>query len=119
MTDGGTSRRVRSEAAHPGQYWRDQMERRGITQAQMARQTGASHKHINQILQGNALPSEVLIIKMARVLYDDASQATQHAWALYTIQGKRLFDKAFRELDGWEPLPDLTHRGSAHDDDEE
>lgn len=97
---------------HPGGAWREQMERYGITQAQMARQTGASQKHINQILLGNSLPSPELVVKMAHVLRNDGEprDARNAARVLFNLQSRYLIEAAFRDLKTWQPLPDLPHR---------
>ena len=97
---------------HPGVFWRETLDRRNITQAQMARQTGASPKHINQILQGNALPSADLVVKMAHVLHeDDATEAHNAAIQMFTVQSRYLLQQSFKDLEEWKPYPDGSRRG--------
>lgn len=106
---------------HPGRAWREQLEKFNITQAQMARRTGASQKHINQILQGNALPSPDLVAKMARVLHeDDPVQARHWARMMFNVQGRHLIEKALNELREWNPQPEWhhRHRAVAHEEDQ-
>ena len=109
----GNKFELRQFTGHPGQAWRERMERHNVSQAQMARQTDTSPKHINQILQGNALPSAELVVKMARVLHEDDRDAQREAWMLYQIQGRHLIQEAFVELDEWRPHPDWSRRGQS------
>ena len=98
---------------HPGVAWRDALAKYDVTQAQMARQTGASQKHINQILQGNALPSPELVVKMAAVLHaaGEPRDARHAAILLFSLQSRYLIEAALKDLKTWQPLPDQPHRG--------
>ena len=73
---------------HPGEHWRGLLEDRMVAQATLAREVGASAKHINQIMQGHALPSAALVIKMAEVL--DAP-----AKLMWQLQSNFLFEEAW------------------------
>lgn len=106
----GNKFELRQFEGHPGLAWRERMDRHNVSQAQMARQTDTSPKHINQILQGNALPSAELVVKMARVLHDDDHAAHGEAWLMFQIQGRHLIQQAFTDLKEWTPHPDWRRR---------
>jgi transcriptional regulator with XRE-family HTH domain len=84
---------------HPGVYWRRALDRGsnglGVTQAALARKIGCSKKHLNQILQGKALPSAKLTIRFA-----DALGPRVSASRLWRDQAAYLFEQAKHELDG-------------------
>ena len=67
----GRSPRVHTRVNAPGIYVRRVIEDRGLTQAAVARGVGITTKHMNQILQGRALPSAVLTVQLARFLEVD------------------------------------------------
>jgi transcriptional regulator with XRE-family HTH domain len=107
-TGSGGFRALRHDAVHPGVLWREEMDRRDVTQAEMSRRTGKSAKHINQILQGNALPSAETVVKMARVLHDDDESEAQHvARVMFGLQGRHLLQQALTKFRDWRPRPDF------------
>jgi len=73
---------------HPGEHWRGVLEDRGIPQSTLAREVGVSTKHINRIMQCQALPSAALVIRMAQVL--DAP-----AKLMWQLQSNYLFEEAW------------------------
>jgi DNA-binding XRE family transcriptional regulator len=57
--------------SHPGPHLRELIDKTGLRQVTVARQVGVTTKHLNQILQGRALPSLLVTIALARVLRAD------------------------------------------------
>lgn len=87
---------------HPGEGWRELLDRYGVTQAELARATATSAKHINQILQGNALPSAHLVLTMAKVVADRANGAYPDggrllAKLMWNMQSRHVFDEALSD----------------------
>lgn len=39
---------------HPGEILGEELETRGVSQAQLARETGVSPKHINEVIKGHS-----------------------------------------------------------------
>lgn len=93
---------ITDDGGHPGPAWKELLDAHGITQAQVARQTHTSAKHINQIMQGVALPSAQLVVKMAAVL--DASKHSHHdggrrmARLMWGMQSRYVLEEATHEV---------------------
>lgn len=90
---------------HPGSGWRELLETHGVTQAELARETATSAKHINQILQGHALPSAHLVLSMAKVVAERANgtypdEGRRLARLMWNMQSRHVFDEALLSMLG-------------------
>lgn len=100
---------------HPGEGWRELLETYGVTQAELARGTMTSAKHINQILQGYALPSAHLVLSMAKVLADHAKgdypdDGRRLARLMWNMQSRHVFDEAMLTAQGQREARDARDR---------
>jgi len=71
-----------------------------MTQLDLATRSGVSKKHVNQIVQGQALPSAVTVAKLARVLDSTRPLEKQDggrrlARALWSLQSQYVLAHAF------------------------
>lgn len=73
-----------SNPQHPGLAWRAALETVGQSQSHTAKALGCSTKHLNQVLQGHALPSATLTLRFAQHVAADAT-VLWHAQADYTL----------------------------------
>lgn len=58
----------RDWTVHPGETLGEALDERGMSQAEFARRTGLSAKHVNLIIKGKAGYSAEVAIRMERVL---------------------------------------------------
>lgn len=101
-------------ARPPGETLKDQLDALGIPQADLARRTGLSTKHINQIVQGTAVLSPETALLLERVVGIRASMWNQleASWRTHlTHESER---HALKGRLGWMdrfPLGELVDRG--------
>ena len=55
-------------SVHPGEILLDELQERGWTQAHLARQTGFTNKHVNQVVKGHAHIGVAFAVALERVL---------------------------------------------------
>ncbi|MEU0940983.1 ImmA/IrrE family metallo-endopeptidase [Embleya sp. NPDC005971] len=83
MTLGADVYEYAPQTAHPpGETLKEALEERGITQVDLARRTGLSTKHINQIVQGSAAlsPETALLLERVTGLPATVWNALEAAW---------------------------------------
>ena len=81
---------AQDEVVHPGVAWRQAIEERKLRQKDICVDLGLSEKHLSQILNGKALPSVDLVVKMA----DYMGLPVRTMW---NIQARYVLDSALRE----------------------
>ncbi|MDX3523343.1 ImmA/IrrE family metallo-endopeptidase [Streptomyces scabiei] len=98
----------------PGETLKETLEVLGIPQADLARRTGLSTKHINQVIQGTAAlsPDTALLLERATGVPARLWNAREAAWR--TQLAREEEEKALSEHLGWLdrfPLRELVSRG--------
>lgn len=79
------------EPRHPSELWRWALEESELSQAEVARRMGVSHKHLNQILNGHVGPSATMTVRFARATGTSAR-------LLWGAQADHLLADAIREV---------------------
>ncbi|MGV9272301.1 ImmA/IrrE family metallo-endopeptidase [Streptomyces griseosporeus] len=103
----------------PGETLKETLELLGIAQADLARRTGLSTKHINQVIQGTAplSPDTALLLERATGVPAGLWNAREAAWR--TQLAREEEEKALAEHVGWLdnfPLRELVSRKVLPDD---
>ncbi|WP_328493427.1 ImmA/IrrE family metallo-endopeptidase [Streptomyces sp. NBC_00414] len=98
----------------PGETLKETLEVLGIPQADLARRTGLSTKHINQVVQGTAAlsPDTALLLERATGVPAGLWNAREAAWR--TQLAREVEELALSEHLGWLdrfPLRELVSRG--------
>lgn len=101
-------------ASSPGETLKETLEALGIPQADLARRTGLSTKHINQIVQGSAAISPETALLLERVLGVPAHvwNALDAAWQTHIVREQER--ETLMDQVGWLsqfPLAELVARG--------
>jgi addiction module HigA family antidote len=115
MTSTGNTRRFRPDyAVPPGETLVEVLSERGMSQAELARRTGLSTKHINQIVLGAATLSAETAVKLELVTGVSA-QVWTALEAAYQVAKSRQdeFDRLEEQVDWLHQLPvaELARRG--------
>lgn len=101
-------------APPPGETLKETLELLGIPQADLARRTGLSTKHINQIIQGTAAltPDTALLLERTTGVQASMWNALEAAWRTYLARIAED-DELAKRLDWLDrfPLADLVRRG--------
>ncbi|MGW4420483.1 HigA family addiction module antitoxin [Streptosporangium sp. NPDC004631] len=105
---------VPQTVSSPGETLKETLEELGISQADLARRTGLSTKHVNQIVQGTAALSPETALLLERAIGVPASvwNILEAAWRTQLVRQEE--HKALAEQVGWLdkfPLADLVARG--------
>ncbi|MET7497781.1 ImmA/IrrE family metallo-endopeptidase [Streptomyces sp900116325] len=101
-------------ALPPGDTLKEQLDALGIPQADLARRTGLSTKHINQIVQGSAVltPETALLLERAVGIPASLWNQLEATWRTYVSREES--NKALSEQLDWLnhfSLPELVKRG--------
>lgn len=102
-------------AVHPGEYLAEQIEERGLSQAEFARLAGMTSKHVSTIINGTSPVSAETAILLERVTGMKAYlwARLQAAWELQQAQEQERAEAA--ALEQWcrdFPLKELAQRGA-------
>ncbi|MCX4561687.1 ImmA/IrrE family metallo-endopeptidase [Streptomyces phaeochromogenes] len=100
-------------ARPPGETLKDQLDALGIPQADLARRTGLSTKHINQIVQGTAVltPETALLLERTTKISASMWNQLEAAWRTHVTRDEELkqLSKRIDWLDKFS-LPELVKR---------
>ena len=102
----------------PGETLKETLEILGISQADLARRTGLSTKHVNQIIQGTAILSAetAILLERATGVRADVWNRLEAQWRTQQQreQEDQILEKQLSWLDNF-PLPELVARGILSD----
>lgn len=79
-----------AEDLHPGEYWRELIQRSKKSQADVSRDLDVSQKHLSQILCGKAYPSVHLVVALSD--YFEVSDR-----AMWNLQCEYVLNQARRK----------------------
>ncbi|WP_405842550.1 XRE family transcriptional regulator [Streptomyces sp. NBC_01518] len=100
-------------ARPPGETLKDQLDALGIPQADLARRTGLSTKHINQIVQGTAVltPETALLLERTTRIPASMWNQLEAAWRTHVTRDQEL-KQLSKRIDWLEKfsLPELVKR---------
>ena len=100
--------------APPGETLKENLEELGITQADLARRTGLSTKHINQVIQGIAMlsPETAILLERATGIRAELWNGLEARWRIAQLREQE--DRDLEAEVGWLerfPLGELVLRG--------
>ncbi|MDY7093950.1 MAG: HigA family addiction module antitoxin [Acidobacteriota bacterium] len=100
--------------SHPGETIEDLLEEREWTQAELARRTGFTRKHVNELVKGNAGISSDAALRLESVLGSSAEFWMQRdSQYREAMQRRQHLDRLKADAEWLETLPigDMTRRG--------
>lgn len=98
----------------PGAHLEEKLEELGMTQAELARRTGLSQKHINQLIAGDASLSPRTAVLLERVTSMPASLWNNYESRWQTHLAAEQADRELEHLADWAarfPVGDMRRRG--------